>query len=917
MSPFLEHPIAYAVPERLTTHSAWKSHVPFGMVLTALLRPRSVVELGTQGGDSYCAFCQGIVGSGLEASAMAVDTWKGDAQTGFYGPEVLAGLRDHHDPRYGSFSRLIEARFEDARPAVVDRSVDLLHIDGQHGFDAVTRDWEAWKSTLSERGVLLLHDTEERGADFGVHRLFRSLAEAHPTFAFFHGHGLGVVGIGEALDGPVRALMEADEVGSRRVRRFFQRMGELTVARFDAETRALAMADAAAEVRHARDAQEAAQRAVAAERRSLEAEASAHQATRTEHEEDQRRRAALETQLEARTAEVARTAAALSHSESGRAALETELAEARAELRAAEERANAAEASSSEASETRDAALLDVTESRAAAEKERQRTAHAEAERDAARADSDAAREAARDARQRLDALTREVQGLRIERDALRAERGEWTTSMRRMRGLEQELMLVREDQIRVEHSVGFRAITLQRRLVDRLLPHGTRRREPYLRATTTLGRWLARPTPAPTPAPPATTPAPEATVRTRPPLIERGFSPIEARVSVVIPTKNGEDEGFARGLRAFRQQEGLTHPIELIVVDSASHDGTQSIARRAGATLHVIDPDRFDHGATRNLGASLATGELLLFSVQDAVPGHPTLVQEMADMLLSGDLAVVSAKQLTRADADPYCAFTLFNHYRALGNQTRITAPGSQNALEAASGEARWKLAYVDDVCALHQRGVFDRLQYRPMPYGEDLEYGIRAVAAGHGLGFYADGGVVHSHLRSAAYQLRTHYVVRRDLGPLLAPGRLAVKTPLGALIAAGRRAFLALEGLAPADDPLPPGAGVKSCLQRLRDAGHRPPASSGDTELDQLLEALAGVAAERPDLTLFSAMAGTLETLAVPFLEAAYPTLRRDAVEDFVRKSLSATLGAALGDWAARHPNTDEAHRLREVLA
>ena len=140
----LRFPIVFDEPRRLTDVESWHGHIPFAFFAVAALRPRVLVELGTWKGDSYCAFCQAVQALELPARCHAVDNWQGDENTGAYGPEVLDELRAHHDPLYGSFSTLHQQRFDEAVPVFADGSVDVLHVDGAHTYEAVSHDVETW-----------------------------------------------------------------------------------------------------------------------------------------------------------------------------------------------------------------------------------------------------------------------------------------------------------------------------------------------------------------------------------------------------------------------------------------------------------------------------------------------------------------------------------------------------------------------------------------------------------------------------------------------------------------------------------------------------------------------------------------------------------------------------------------------------
>jgi hypothetical protein len=221
----LDSRLVFDLPRRLTDVVSWHEHIPFAFFCVERLEPRVFVELGTWKGDSYCAFCQAIQTLDVSTKCYAVDSWKGDEETGSYGPEVLEELRGHHDPLYGGFSRLVEQSFDEASAYFADRSIDLLHIDGYHSYDAVRHDFETWLPKLSERGVVLLHDTNVRERNFGVWRLWEEVSQEYPSLAFTHGHGLGVLAIGSSVDSEFVQFLEEAARPESNIAPFFFAVG--------------------------------------------------------------------------------------------------------------------------------------------------------------------------------------------------------------------------------------------------------------------------------------------------------------------------------------------------------------------------------------------------------------------------------------------------------------------------------------------------------------------------------------------------------------------------------------------------------------------------------------------------------------------------------------------------------------------
>ena len=282
MIDLTSHPIAFAVPERLTPHTFWQEHIPFAMYLVSVLRPRLIVELGSHYGDSYCAFCQAVQAEGLATRCVAVDNWKGDIHYGEYGAEVLADLRAHHDPRYADFSTLLQSDFDAASGQFADGSIDLLHIDGTHTYEAVRHDFETWLPKMSERGVVLFHDSNVEQENFGVRQFLAEAAQRYPHFEFLHGYGLGVLGVGTRIPEEIRPLFVLSPKETETVREIFSRLGGALTQRIQAE-KALREELTAARAESAANAADA-RRAEAAHRDALQAHQAALQSARAEIE---------------------------------------------------------------------------------------------------------------------------------------------------------------------------------------------------------------------------------------------------------------------------------------------------------------------------------------------------------------------------------------------------------------------------------------------------------------------------------------------------------------------------------------------------------------------------------------------------------------------------------------------------------
>jgi hypothetical protein len=171
---------------------AWTSHLHFACDLVAALRPRVLVELGVDRGESYFAFCQSAAENRTGTRCFGVDMWHGDQHAGGYDETTFAQVSAHNRANYEAFSTLLRLSFDDALEKFGPESIDLLHIDGLHTEAAVRYDVDSWLPNLRPGGILLLHDVDVRSRDFGVWKIWAGLQERGRFWTFHDGPGLGV-----------------------------------------------------------------------------------------------------------------------------------------------------------------------------------------------------------------------------------------------------------------------------------------------------------------------------------------------------------------------------------------------------------------------------------------------------------------------------------------------------------------------------------------------------------------------------------------------------------------------------------------------------------------------------------------------------------------------------------------------------
>lgn len=228
-------------------------------------------------------------------------------------------------------------------------------------------------------------------------------------------------------------------------------------------------------------------------------------------------------------------------------------------------------------------------------------------------------------------------------------------------------------------------------------------------------------------------------------------------RVSVIIPTLNAE-KLIAELVLRLKQQ--TLRPTEIIVVDSSSEDRTVEVSAEMGCRTLVIKREAFDHGDTRNLGAKLSSGDVLVFMTQDARPVEDRFLENLVRPL--GDpadplMAASFGRQLARNDAVPPEKFARFFNYPDTG------LVKSKEDLPRLG----IRTFFFSDVCSAVRKRGFEAVGGFPekIVMNEDMILAAKLILQGYKVAYVPEAAVWHSHNYSIIQQFRRYFDIDASL--------------------------------------------------------------------------------------------------------------------------------------------------------
>lgn len=224
--------------------------------------------------------------------------------------------------------------------------------------------------------------------------------------------------------------------------------------------------------------------------------------------------------------------------------------------------------------------------------------------------------------------------------------------------------------------------------------------------------------------------------------------------LDLIIPTYL-PDQKLDLLLERIRKQSVQPNRILLLNTKiTGKEDVVDCYIEKYGVEVYQIEQKEFDHGGTRDYGASLSDADYVMFMTQDAVPVDSHLIVSLLQAFEEDEqTALCYARQIAGKHGD------VLEQYTREFNYPDKDILKSKEDLKTMGIKA----FFCSDVCAVYKKKVYDELGgfVKKTIFAEDAIMGYKMLMADYKIKYSKDAKVVHSHNYNYMQQLRRNFDV------------------------------------------------------------------------------------------------------------------------------------------------------------
>lgn len=169
------------------------------------------------------------------------------------------------------------------------------------------------------------------------------------------------------------------------------------------------------------------------------------------------------------------------------------------------------------------------------------------------------------------------------------------------------------------------------------------------------------------------------------------------------------------------------------------SETGRKLVSNNPEIEVHHVKKEEFDHGRTRNRGASYSCADIMVYLTQDAVPKNSRMLEKLLKPFEDPKVAIAYGRQLPDEDCKVIERYTRSFNYPdkdMVKDKKDLPSMGI-------------KTFFCSNVCAAYRSEIYQELGgfIRRTIFNEDMIFAGKAIKEGYKIAYCCQAMVIHSH--------------------------------------------------------------------------------------------------------------------------------------------------------------------------
>ncbi len=218
--------------------------------------------------------------------------------------------------------------------------------------------------------------------------------------------------------------------------------------------------------------------------------------------------------------------------------------------------------------------------------------------------------------------------------------------------------------------------------------------------------------------------------------------------ISVIIPVYNGAEQ-IVYLFSILKKSKAVN---EIVVIDSDSTDDSIKIAESYGAVTVKTEKRSFDHGKSRTIGGKKASGDIVVYMTQDALPANEDSIEKLIKPLFENKrTGAAYGRQLPHHGATPFAAHLRTFNYPP---KSQIKSLNDKKILGI-------KTPFISNSFAAYKKTALEKVDWfnEGIIMAEDTYAGAKLLMNGYKIAYAADALVYHSHNYTAFEEFERYF--------------------------------------------------------------------------------------------------------------------------------------------------------------